>query len=382
VSNTSLSRPGLNQNNTGAGNFNLFLKKFSGEVLSTFETESKLKDLCRVRTITSGESAQFPILGTAAARYHVPGESITLSTNPYAQSIGHAEKTIALDNLMVSAVTIGKIDEIMNHYDLRSAYTTELGRALAKKFDTTLAQVLTLGARAVPNFPFTHAACRYGFTLADAGFDTTAATLISGIFKVAERMDMQDVPKEDRYVVLRPKQYYLLLNAAGAAGSLLDKDYSTGNGDFAEGTVYKVAGMKVIVSNNIPSSNVAADSGGRNSVTVRGTTLNHDNTNAVGLAVPTLANIGTGTTATTSWFTRGGADAASNLGDVKAGYGTDMTNTVALCFQKEAVGTVKAMDISIESEYRMDLQAHLFVAKYAMGHNVLRPECAYELRKA
>lgn len=378
--NTSLSRPGLNQNNTGAGNFNLFLKKFSGEVLATFETEAKLKDLCRVRAITGGESAQFPILGTAAAKFHTAGENIAASTNTYLSTIGHAEKVIALDNLMVSAVTIAKIDEVMNHFDLRSSYTTELGRALAKKFDTTIAQTLALGARANPNFPFTHAAARFGFTLADAAFDTTAATLISGIFKVAERMDMQDVPKEDRYVVLRPKHYYMLLNAAGSAGSLLDKDYSTGNGDFADGTVYKVAGMKVIVSNNVPNSAVAADAGGRNSVSIRGTTVNNDGTTAITTANSTLALIGTGTTPTTTWFTRP-PDATVTTGQSLSGYQVDMTNTVALCFQKEAIGTVKAMDIAIESEYRMDLQAHLFVAKYAMGHNVLRPECAYELRK-
>jgi hypothetical protein len=51
-------------------------------------------------------------------------------------------------------------------------------------------------------------------------------------------------------------------------------------------------------------------------------------------------------------------------------------------FQKTAVGTVKLMDLAMESAYDIRRQGTLFVAKYAMGHGVLRPECSVELKKA
>ena len=44
-----------------------------------------------------------------------------------------------------------------------------------------------------------------------------------------------------------------------------------------------------------------------------------------------------------------------------------------------AVGTVKLLDLATESEYQIERQATLFAAKYAMGHGVLRPECAVEV---
>jgi len=47
--------------------------------------------------------------------------------------------------------------------------------------------------------------------------------------------------------------------------------------------------------------------------------------------------------------------------------------------QKEAVGTVKLLDLAMESEYDIRRQGTLMVAKYAMGHGILRPECAIEL---
>jgi hypothetical protein len=43
---------------------------------------------------------------------------------------------------------------------------------------------------------------------------------------------------------------------------------------------------------------------------------------------------------------------------------------------KSAIGTVKLMDLAVESEYSMSKQATLMLAKYAMGHGILRPEAA------
>ena len=51
----------------------LFLKVFAGEVITTFEENNAMLPLTRVRTISSGKSAQFPTSGVASATYHTPG---------------------------------------------------------------------------------------------------------------------------------------------------------------------------------------------------------------------------------------------------------------------------------------------------------------------
>ena len=48
----------------------LFLKKFSGEILQTFEESNVFKPLHTIRTIENGKSAQFPVTGIASANYH------------------------------------------------------------------------------------------------------------------------------------------------------------------------------------------------------------------------------------------------------------------------------------------------------------------------
>jgi len=43
---------------------------------------------------------------------------------------------------------------------------------------------------------------------------------------------------------------------------------------------------------------------------------------------------------------------------------------------------VKLLDLGMESEYQISRQGTLMVAKYAVGHGVLRPEAAVELSTA
>ena len=59
MSNATISSIGQ-VNSAGDANA-LFLKVFSGEVLSTFARENQMLGMSTVRTISSGKSAQFPV---------------------------------------------------------------------------------------------------------------------------------------------------------------------------------------------------------------------------------------------------------------------------------------------------------------------------------
>ena len=124
MANFTSSRLGL-VNNTGSSYDALFLKTFSGEVLSAFRKATVFEALHTVRTIKSGKSAQFPIIGLSSTAYHTPGTQLT------GNAIKHAEAVINIDDKLVSNVFVADIDEAKNHYDVRSQYTTEMGNALA-----------------------------------------------------------------------------------------------------------------------------------------------------------------------------------------------------------------------------------------------------------
>tara|TARA_R100000458_G_scaffold18234_1_gene15811 strand:- start:14386 stop:15798 length:1413 start_codon:yes stop_codon:yes gene_type:complete len=128
--------------NAAAGNYERensnFLKLFSGEVLTVFNRETIFKDLTMRRSISSGKSASFPITGRFSSRYHRPGDWITGQGNK--GMIG--EKIITIDDLLIADVSLSDLDEAKLHWDVRSIYSKELGRALARSYDQRLARTL------------------------------------------------------------------------------------------------------------------------------------------------------------------------------------------------------------------------------------------------
>jgi hypothetical protein len=337
--NTSPSR--LGQVNA-SGNVNeLFLKVFSGEILTTFEETNVMKDLHMVRTIQNGKSAQFPVTGIASAKYHTAGENIADGGNSYLSAIKHAERVISIDDVLISSTFIANIDELKNHYDVRSIYAKELGKALAKRFDIATMKTLAAAARGTSEIGGDDGTILGASTSLFAGANATAAELIDALYGVAESLDGKDVSDEGRFAVLSPADYYTLITADNSAVSLASNRDAGGVGNIATGTINQVAGINLVKSNHLASVAVAEASQDQDDDGVNN--------------APFGAGNGTG-------------------------YNADLSATRILAGTKEAIGTVKLLDLATESEYQIERQGTLFVAKYAMGHGVLRPECAVEVR--
>ena len=113
---TDPSRLGL-VNNSGTDTEALFLKIFSGEIVTTFEKANIMMPLHRVRTIQSGKSAIFPVTGTANAGYHTPGESVLSqgvnTTAAFANTVSSAtpvNNTVAVDSSAQSSKYLNKFN--------------------------------------------------------------------------------------------------------------------------------------------------------------------------------------------------------------------------------------------------------------------------------
>jgi hypothetical protein len=199
-----------------------------------------------------------------------------------------------------------------------------MGRALSNTVDQNLLQLAVLGAQASA----TVTGGSGGTQITDADANTNATSLISSIFECAEALDEKDVPSEDRFCVVTPNVYYQIVQN----DKILNRDFgANGNGVYSDGTVIKVAGI------NIVKSNTAVDAYADNSASVSGT----NNT-----------------------------------------YNVDASNVVATVFHKSAIGTVKLMDLGMESEYDLRRQGTLMVGKMALGSGIIRPESATLIKTA
>ena len=330
MANATVSRLGL-VNNSGTGYDALFLKVFSGEVLTAFSENNVFNDsLHTVRTISSGKSAQFPVTGTATAAYHTAGTPLVGANQILAN-----EKIISIDDLLIAQSFVQQLDELKNHYDVRSIYATELGKALAKRYDQNVAKTIANASRA--STTLTGGSGGTVLTLANgntATADVTGDEIAAAIYDIAQAFDERDIPTTDRFCILPPAEYYKL---AESATRTVDVDFNPGgNGSFASGKVQMIAGIPVMMSNNVPQTNKAPGAGDTN-----------------------------------------------ELGGSNNTYAGDDSKTIGLVFHKSAVGTVKLMDMTTEisgSDYGIMYQGTLMVAKYALGHGILRPECAATIK--
>ena len=230
------------------------------------------------------------------------------------------ERIITIDDLLVADRFVSNIEEAKNHYDVRAELSRDIGMALSSTMDKNLAKVGILAARATATVTGGDA----GSAIISATAKTNADALIAAAFSAAQALDEKNVPQNDRAIFVAPQQYYTLVNSSS---KLINRDYGNdGNGSIASGEVYRVAGLEIVKTNNHPFG----------------------------------VNVNTGV----------------------AAYQGDFTNTAALVMQKGAIGTVKLMDVHVESAYEMLWQGWLIVGRYACGHGILRPECAVEIKIA
>jgi hypothetical protein len=321
----------LNINPSSVGQINLsgsdtalFLKKFSGMVMATYDAKKVVAPMIRFVTISDGKTHQFPALGTAEAAYHLKGESLIDISKNYLNNIEAAERTINVDRPLTASVMVDDWDLLINHYDTQAEYSRQLGEALANKQDQTLIRVLIKAARSAATLTSTQSTTRAGLVITEANMDTDEPTLRVALRDAMQSLVEKEVPMNDLVALVRPAQYYLLMDG----GHFINADYNTNsNGTRANGMIDKAYGFKIMHTNHLPNTLISAEPG--------------------------------------------------ELND----YAGDFTNTVAVAFHRDAIGGVRRQGVSIESERKIEYQSTLTVAKFIEGYGVLRPECAVELKK-
>ena len=246
----SVTMPGA-ANSTGDRRA-LYLKLFSGEMFKGFEYNAIARDLVTKRTLKNGKSLQFIYTGHTKAEFHTPGNSI-LGNSDGAPPV--AEKTITVDDLLISSAFVYELDETLAHYELRGEISKKIGYALAQKYDRLVFRAVARGARAASPITKTNFV-EPGGTQIRVGTNNQAsdayvsASLINAFYDAAAALDEKGVSSDGRVGVLNPRQYYELIQAVGSNG-LVNRD-SQGTALQGGNGIIEIAGIKIFKSMNIP----------------------------------------------------------------------------------------------------------------------------------
>ena len=305
--------------------YGTYLKLFSGELFKAYESATIARDTVQRRTLKNGKSMQFIFTGRMQAAYHTPGTPILGSGDPPV-----AEKTIQMDDLLISSAFIYDLDETLSHYSLRGEISEKIGHALAEAYDKKIFRTIALAAReshpitASPGPEPGGSQIKLG-----SGKEYDAQALVDAFFEAASILDEKNMPKQGRTAVLNPRQYYALVSQVST--NILNRDYGNGQGNLNSGEgLYEIAGIQIRRSNNLPflAGTVNAESGENNT------------------------------------------------------YNGDFSNSCGLIYYKEAAAVVEAIGPQVQvtsGDVSVLYQGDVIVGRLAMGAGTLKPAAAIEL---
>ena len=257
------------------------------------------------------------------------------------QDTDETERVISIDGLLVSHIGIYDLDEAMSHFDVRSRYTDELGRAIARVFDTNVMRTIVKTARADSSLAGASSTSPFPDGDAILSADVTGTIAATGAgsdwWEAVRLMRVQfnndNIPPGDPLWVAVPFNTFDSIKYAQSVDDtanpflLANRDLSFGQ-EFGQGVTGQmvIEGITILGSNLIPQSDDTANS------------------------------------------------------DVKAKYRADFSTTLGLGWHRDAVGTVKLIGMGLEQTRDTRRQEDFIVAKMAVGHGPLRNEGAIEFR--
>lgn len=324
-----ISSPGLDSNDSGSDRLKLFLTQFAGEVLTAYRRASVTTGRHLERAISSGKAADFPILGRAKAHYLEPGQNLDSLREAGQQS----KVTINIDGMLTSDCLITDIDEAMNHYDLRSEYSYQIGEALAMARDggllAEIAKMATINKELLPGLG-------KGAVLSEAvtgGLDAgeteeLGKAIIKELLSIKTKMSNNYVPLEGRVCYMLP----VVRNALIASRDAINREYGA-FGTIVDADVNKLCGFDIVECPHLTIGGVAEADGTKPKGLLQGE----------GHIFPK----------------------------------TYKDTCAFLCAHRYTVGTLTLKSFALEHARRPEYQADQLIGKYAIGQGGLRPEAAF-----
>lgn len=323
-----ISSPGLDTNDEASGRLKMFLTQFAGEVLTAYRRSSKTLGRHLERTIASGKAAEFPVLGRKTAHYLKPGANL----DDLREAEQQTSVKILIDGLLTSDCMITDIDEAMNHYDVRSEYSYQIGEALAIARDggllAEMAKMAMLDKELLPGLGKGEVVTTAVEGGMEAETEALGAAIVAQLLHIKTAMSNNYVPLDGRVVYMKPVAKAALV----ANRDTINKLYGA-VGTIIDGDVNKVCGFDIV---EVPHLTI-------------GGVMNSDGSKPEGLL----------------------------QGEGHAFPTAHKDDCAFLAAHRYTVGTLTLKSFALEHARRINYQADQIVGKYAIGQGGLRPEAAF-----
>ncbi len=243
---------------------------YRGAVDSQFAKKSIMKGFYPVKSIVGTDTLVQRRVGRTTL------QTLTDGVRPTPTRTHFGTVSVQVNVILLARNERPMLNEIQTDFDARSELGKDHGKELAKKFDESLlimGRVSAVGDAATNSgaglqtgtaAPTANGGNSYNgafgagkqFNLAALADATDGADIYAGFEAMIVKMEEEDIDTDEHVIFVRPAQYSALLN--DMAASLLDKDLSTDNGDFADGVVKTLLGVPIVKTARIPNAVEAA----------------------------------------------------------------------------------------------------------------------------
>jgi hypothetical protein len=245
----ALSRPGME---LGAGADDaLIIEQYGGEVEGTFAKMSFMREYATIKTIRGTNMVTNDRIGKSTLTTVTPG------VRPDAAVVQFDNVSVKVDTIVLARANTVLLDDFTQHYNVRAELGNEHGKEIAKFFDESfIIQAIkcagivagdgTGGTTKLPPGWFGGTV----IPLTTALDENDPIKLLAGIKAACKAIEKKDVDLDGAVIICTVDAYYTLEEN----DKLIDARYSQGNGDYAEGTVLKANGIRIVKTNRIPSA--------------------------------------------------------------------------------------------------------------------------------
>lgn len=258
------------QGGVDSGNLNpLYIEQYGGEVEKRFLKKSIMRQFFKFKSVRGTDVVTNHRIGHSNLQKVIRGQRPSDSA-PTFDNI-----SVKVDTVVLARSNQFLLDDFLSHIDVRKEVGEEHGKEIGKFFDESFVvqgikacqitnqdptgglfggwqDALNEGAASKPaNIIRTAPEGFQGGTvviLGAIGDENDPELLEHAIDDMCQRIEEKDVDIEDAILLMRPAQRYVLKRN----NKLLDKDFSTGNGDFAKGEVMNVNGVRIMSTNRFP----------------------------------------------------------------------------------------------------------------------------------
>lgn len=220
------------------------IEQYGGMVDSQFAKKSIMRRFVPVKSIRGTDTAIARRVGRTELQALTPG------VRPAANKTSFGKTSVTVDTVILARDNRSMLNEFQTDFNARAELGKDHGKELAKFFDEAfLIQAIKSAGLTAPadlNGAFGDGKIE---ELAAANDERDPDKLYAKIAAIVTQMQEEDIDTDECAIFVRPTQEDVLLNH----DKLISREFSTENGDFADGKIMTVKGCPIIKTARLPT---------------------------------------------------------------------------------------------------------------------------------